>query len=176
MYMPVKKIDGSCNGNIISFGNIGKGCIWRLKIFENIGYSSNREPSSKGKRIIFIKGLSAVDTLISSCMIDDIAAGDGQNGMSDLFILVILPPVCHITAYRTLTPGLIKSDVYINTIFFMSNRDFLDIVPFKIKKFEKIIIGNECIGVSFLSITSSGLELLLIFICITASFFITRRE
>lgn len=118
--MSIKKTDGSCNGNTISSGNIGKGRIWRFKILENIGYSNNRESTSKSKGIVFIKGLFTVGALISSCMIDDIAAGDGQNRMSNLLVLVVLHPVCHVAANRTLTIGLIKGDAYINAIFFVS--------------------------------------------------------
>lgn len=149
--MSIKKIDGSCYGNIISSGNIGKGCVWRFKIPENIGYSNNRESTSKSKGIIFVKGFFAVDTLIPSCMIDDIAAGDGQDRMSNLLIFVILYPVCHVAANRTLAIGLIKGDVYINAIFFMSDSDFLDIVSFKIEELKQIVIGNERIdGIIFI--------------------------
>ena len=127
----------------MSFGNISKSCIWRFKVFENIGNSNNRELTSKGKWIIFIECLFTMKALISSCLVDDITVGDGQNGMSDLFFLVVLDLLSHVTTNRTLAVFLIKSNTNIETITFVGEGYFLNIVSFKIEEFEDVIVGNE---------------------------------
>lgn len=148
--MPVKNINSRCSGYTISSGNICECCIWRFEISENIEYSSYRELSSKGEGIVFIECLLAVGTLVSPCMIDDIAVSDAQNGMGYLLIRIVLHPACHMSAYRTLNPFLIKGDIDIHSILSAGDGEILNILSLQIKELQKIIIGNERIrGIVF---------------------------
>ena len=114
--MFIENINNRCSGYAVSSSDISKGCIWRLEISENIEYSSNRESSSKSEGVIFIECLLAVGTLVSPSMIDDITVGGGHNGMGYLLIRVVLHPACHMSAYRTLNPCLIKRDIDIHSV------------------------------------------------------------
>ncbi|MDQ9765432.1 hypothetical protein RFZ47_19680, partial [Acinetobacter baumannii] len=84
--------------------------------------------------IIFIECLLAVGTLVSPCMIDDIAASDAQNGMGYLLIRVVLHPACHMPAYRTLNPGLIKRDINVHSVLSAGDGEILNILSFQIKE------------------------------------------
>ena len=133
--MSVENINNRCSGYAVSFADICECCIWSLEISENIEYSSNRESSSKSEGIIFLECLLAVGTLVSPCMIDDIAVSDAQNGMGYLLIRVVLHPACHMPAYRTLNPGLIKRDIDVHSVFPSGDGEILNVLPFQIKEF-----------------------------------------
>ena len=132
--MPVKNINSRCSGYTVSSGNICECCIWRLKISENIEYSSYRELSSKGEGIIFIECLLAVGTLVSASMIDNIAVGGGHNGMSYLLIRVVLHPACHMSAYGALNPVLIKRDIDVHPVLSVGDREVLNVLSFQVEE------------------------------------------
>ena len=85
-------------------------------------------------RIIFIECLLAVGTLVSPCMIDDIAVSGAHNGMGYLLIRVVLHPACHMPAYRTLNPGLIKRDINVHSVLSAGDGEILDVLSFQIKE------------------------------------------
>ena len=83
-------------------------------------------------------------------MIDDIAVSDAQNGMGYLLIRIVLHPVCHMSAYRTLNPFLIKGDIDIHSVLSAGDGEILNVLSFQIKELQQIIIGNERIrGIGF---------------------------
>ena len=92
------------------------------------------ELSSKGEGIIFIECLLAVRTLISPCMIDDIAVSGAQNRMGYLLIRIVLHPACHMSTYRTLNPGLIKRDIDIHSVLSVGDGEILNVLSFQIEE------------------------------------------
>ncbi len=174
--MPVKNINSRCSGYTVSSGNICECCIWRLKISENIEYSSYRELSSKGEGIIFIECLLAVGTLVSPCMIDDIAVGGAHNGMGYLPIRIVLHSVCHMSAYRTLNPALIKRDINVHSILSVGDEEILNVSLSRLKNFSRSLSEMSALGVSFLATSLSAEELLLVFMYSTAPFFFIMKE
>ena len=132
--MPIKNINSRCSGYTVSTCDICECCIWSLEISENIEYSSNREPSSKCKGIIFVECLLAVGTLVSPSVIDDIAVGGGHNGMGYLLIRVVLHRACHMTTYRTLNPRFIKRYIDVHSVLSAGDGEILNVLSFQIKE------------------------------------------